>query len=313
MIYTHPQQAQYPVRMRFRCAAVLSRWVSTPMALSGSSRHPGLFLCGPVMMSWKNGNKIPWMFRFWTAPTTWRCTLQSCDVNVTWVLNNTEGDQFTSITAENWVILRERGGWKHAKTEKLFYIHADHHVLNCVILSSTKRKSPVTLTYTEWEVAEHFLFTDWVLADSWSCTQCFCWFWCINQSSSLYPDCLSDWDYWELSGSPHGCRGTSQIQRLITSCMFHYRTEKIRVDKVQQNLRQCDRGFQICVTCELKHNDFTERLQDAGSHMSCCLRRSEDVWVKQQPPLINTWSCTARCKGEESAQSPVCCSVLLPV
>lgn len=167
--------------------------------------------------------------------------------------------------------------------------------------------------YTEWEVAEHFLFTDWVLADSWSCTQCFCWFWCINQSSSLYPDCLSDWDYWELSGSPHGCRGTSQIQRLITSCMFHYRTEKIRVDKVQQNLRQCDRGFQICVTCELKHNDFTERLQDAGSHMSCCLRRSEDVWVKQQPPLINTWSCTARCKGEESAQSPVCCSVLLPV
>lgn len=146
MIYPHPQQAQYPVRMRFRCAAVLSRWVSTPMALSGSSRHPGLFLCGPVMISWKNGNKIPWMFRFWAAATTWCCTLQSCDVNVTWVLNNTEGDQFTSITAENWVILRERGRWNHAKTEKLFYIHADHHVLNCVILSSTKRKSPVTLT-----------------------------------------------------------------------------------------------------------------------------------------------------------------------
>lgn len=168
MIYTHPQQAQYPVRMRFRCAAVLSRWVSTPMALSGSSRHPGLFLCGPVMISWKNGNKIPWMFRFWAAPTTWRCTLQSCDVNVTWVLNNTEGDQFTSITAENWVILRERGRWNHAKTEKLFYmIHADHHVLNCVILRRHQEKVSCYINVDRmrscWTLLVHRLSSCWQL------------------------------------------------------------------------------------------------------------------------------------------------------
>lgn len=62
MIYAHPHQALSPVRMRFRCAAPVSGWDSSPMALSVSCRNQVLRLLGLVMNSLQNGNKIFRMF-----------------------------------------------------------------------------------------------------------------------------------------------------------------------------------------------------------------------------------------------------------
>lgn len=63
MIYAHPHQALSAIRMRFRCAALVSGWDSSPMALSVSCRNQVLLLLLLVMISLQNGNKIFRMFR----------------------------------------------------------------------------------------------------------------------------------------------------------------------------------------------------------------------------------------------------------
>lgn len=110
MIYAHPHQAQSLVKMRFRCAALVSGWDSTPMALSVSCRNQVLFLLGLVMIYLQNWNKVSRMFHISSqqdslldAPHALMCTvwaLKDCLITLNIMISH--------VFKLNWKTLRDK-------------------------------------------------------------------------------------------------------------------------------------------------------------------------------------------------------------